>query len=74
MAAGGWLAGLAAVGPVMTSTELGTIEAALRLLTSGRTEDAREKLAAMVRAAGGTVPPLPVITKEGPPVRDRVTA
>ena len=54
----------------MTSTELGTVEAALRLLTCGRTEDAREKLAVMVRTAGGTVPPLPVIMKEGPPVRD----
>lgn len=58
----------------MTSTELATAEAALRLLTYGRTEEAREKLADIVRAAGGSVPPLPVITKEGPPVRERVSA
>lgn len=58
----------------MTSAQLATVEAALRLLTCGRTEDAREKLAVMVREAGGTVPPLPAITKQRPPVTDRVTA
>lgn len=58
----------------MTSAELATVEAVLRLMTCGRTEDAREKLAVMVRAAGGAVPPLPVITKEGPPITERASA
>lgn len=58
----------------MTSTELATAEAALRLLTYGRTEEAREKLAEMVGGAGGTVPPLPVIKKEGPPITEKATA
>lgn len=58
----------------MTGAELAKIEAALRLLTYGQAEDAREKLAEVVRGAGGQVPRLPVITKEGPPVRDRVQA
>ena len=58
----------------MTDTELATAEAALRLLTQGRAEEAREKLVDLVRAAGGEVPPLPAITKEGPPVADKVRA
>ena len=58
----------------MTSTELATAEAALRLLTYGRAEEAREKLVGMVAAAGGSVPPLPVITKEGPPIAERAQA
>lgn len=60
-------------GREVTARELATVEAALRLLTQGRAEDAREKLVGLVREAGGEVPPLPVITKEGPPVRDKVT-
>lgn len=58
----------------MTTTELAKIEAALRLLTYGRTEEAREKIAGMVASAGGSVPPLPVITKEGPPIAERASA
>lgn len=45
----------------MTGRDLANLEAALAMLRQGRTYDARETLAVVIRENGGTVPTPPTI-------------